>query len=328
MQLRTLSLAAPTHADGRRRRRAAGDPTATPRCPRGRPLTAAAAEPTAIDYDRIPALFVSDDAFSLSNYWDKRYEQGQQQQEDQEEWYRGGRCMATQAVVVAHLELHLPVLQVGVGLSRLQEEMVQPGFGGGGEEEEEDGDASTSSPYFRSVLSTDFSPVAVQMQQRRLEMLLANPTTSSWASRLSYLQADARRRLEGFEDGHFAGGVLDKGTLDALLCGDDADQASSEMLAEVWRLLPAQASYVMITSAAPAARRRLLPTAAGLAVGSPTPPPSFPIWSAAIVYRLGQGGALSGPAVLGDDAAEAALLAAHEEDERFAYSHYAYVCVK
>jgi hypothetical protein len=46
------------------------------------------------------------------------------------------------------------------------------------------------------------------------------------------------------------------------------------------------------------------------------------------VYRLGQQGALAGPASLGDEGAEAALLAAHEGDSRFAYSHFAYVCVK
>jgi hypothetical protein len=42
--------------------------------------------------------------------------------------------------------------------------------------------------------------------------------------------------------------VQDKDTLDALLCGDDADRASAELLGEVWRLLAPGGAYVMITS--------------------------------------------------------------------------------
>jgi hypothetical protein len=42
--------------------------------------------------------------------------------------------------------------------------------------------------------------------------------------------------------------VQDKGTLDALLCGDDDDRASAELLGEVWRLLAPGGAYVMITS--------------------------------------------------------------------------------
>jgi hypothetical protein len=42
--------------------------------------------------------------------------------------------------------------------------------------------------------------------------------------------------------------LQDKGTLDALLCGDDDDRAAAELLGEVWRLLAPGAAYVMITS--------------------------------------------------------------------------------
>lgn len=40
----------------------------------------------------------------------------------------------------------------------------------------------------------------------------------------------------------------DKGTLDALLCGDDDVRAASQLLGEVWRLLAPGTAYVMITS--------------------------------------------------------------------------------
>ena len=42
--------------------------------------------------------------------------------------------------------------------------------------------------------------------------------------------------------------LQDKGTLDALLCGDDDVRASDELLGEVWRLLAPGGAYVMITS--------------------------------------------------------------------------------
>lgn len=306
----------------------------------------------------MPALFVSEDAFALPSYWDRRYE-GAGPGEQVEEWYRGDRDEAMRAVVAAHLDPALPVLQLGVGTSRLQEAMAQ-GFRE--DEEQFEGDSNDDDDCFASVLSVDFSAVAIERQNRRHDALLllaASGNTRKWAARLSYARADVRRMPE-LADGSFGGGVLDKGALDALLCGDDADEAAADCLGEVWRVLAPGAAYVMITSAEPAARRRMLPTAEGEAVAeaavaaeaaegegeggaaaadvdvdddapSSSPRaslPRLPVWAGVLVYRLGQQGALAGPAALGDAGAEAALLAAHEGDSRFQYSHYAYVCVK
>jgi hypothetical protein len=271
----------------------------------------------------MPALFVSEDAFALPTYWDRRYDQAS---EPSEEWYRASSDEASRAVVAAHLDPHLPVLQLGVGTSRLQEAMAQ-GFVDD-ELVDDDNDHRQDDCCFASVLSVDFSSVAIERQQRRLEALLNDPQTRAWASRLSYAQADVRS-MPQLADASFAGGVLDKGALDALLCGDDADESAAACLGEAWRLLAPGAAYVMITSAAPAARRRLLPTAdnGGGAAASPSPP-GLPVWAGVLVYRLGQQGALAGPAALGVAGGEGALLAAHETDECFRYSHYAYVCVK
>jgi len=367
------------------------------------PTEAGAAEappgpPPRPDYDRIPALFAAEDAFSLRSYWDRRYSTsaldgiGADSSADgrapppppppAEEWYRGGGCEATRAVICAHLDAAAPVLQVGVGTSRLQEAMAA-GFPdeldkGSDEQQQQQqqeqdggasadgGDGASSSSSFASVLSVDYSPVAIERQQARL--LRLSQARTPWAPRLSYARADARR-MPQFADGAFGGGVLDKGALDALLCGDDADEAACEMLTEVWRVLASGGAYVMITSAAPAGRRRLLPTQEARAAAAaearaaaeeergdaeggvededgqrqqaaaPPPPGAtageprggrlpFPVWAGALVYRLGQQGALAGPASLGDEGAEAALLAAGEGDSRFAYSHFAYVCVK
>ena len=39
-----------------------------------------------------------------------------------------------------------------------------------------------------------------------------------------------------YGDGSFPGGVLDKGTLDALLCGDSDEEESLQMLLECYRV--------------------------------------------------------------------------------------------
>jgi hypothetical protein len=115
-----------------------------------------------------------------------------------------------------HLPKAGPLLQVGVGTSRIQADMALDGY--------------------TSIHSTDYSPVAIQ----RLQQLHAdNPA-------LTYAVADVRSMPE-YADGSYAG-VLDKGTLDALLCGDDDTAAAAQMMAEVWRLLQPGASYVMVTS--------------------------------------------------------------------------------
>jgi hypothetical protein len=266
----------------------------------------------------MPALFVAEDAFSLASYWDRRYERGTTGGEvdtastapPPEEWYRSDRDEATAAVVAAHLDARLPVLQLGVGTSRLQEAMAR-GFADDDDDEDgdvDDGEQQGGGECFASVLSVDFSGVAIARQQARLdELLRQGGRRAAWASRLSYAR------------------------------GDDADEAAARCLGEAWRVLAPGAAYVMITSAAPAARRRLLPTAEGSggdgdgassATAVADSATTFPVWAGVLVYRLGQQGALCGPVALGDSGGEAALLAAHEEDDRFRYSHYAFVCVK
>jgi hypothetical protein len=86
------------------------------------------------------------------------------------------------------------------------------------------------------IHNTDYSPVAIQ----RLQQLHADIPA------LTYAVADVKSMPE-YADGSYAG-ILDKGTLDALLCGEDDTAAAEQMMAEVWRLLQPGASYVMVTS--------------------------------------------------------------------------------
>jgi ubiquinone/menaquinone biosynthesis C-methylase UbiE len=115
---------------------------------------------------------------------------------------------------------HLPktgnILQVGVGTSAIQSDMVTDGY--------------------QHIINTDYSPVAIQ----RLQEIHRD------IPQLSYEVADARS-MPQYQDNSFQG-VLDKGTLDALLCGELEEADSRAMLREVWRVLAPGAAYVMVTS--------------------------------------------------------------------------------
>jgi hypothetical protein len=92
---------------------------------------------------------------------------------------------------------------------------------------------------YTKITSVDYSPVAVQ----RLQQLYPG-----YQDQLTYAVADARS-MPQYPDAGFAG-VLDKGTLDALLCGDTEAADAAALLGVVWRLLQPGAAYVMITSGA------------------------------------------------------------------------------
>lgn len=90
---------------------------------------------------------------------------------------------------------------------------------------------------YMDITNTDYSPVAIQ----RIQQLY--PT---YNDRLTYAVADARC-MPQYQDASFHG-VLDKGTLDALLCGDSDEIDAAAVLGETWRILAPGAAYVMITS--------------------------------------------------------------------------------
>ncbi|KAF6262157.1 S-adenosyl-L-methionine-dependent methyltransferase [Scenedesmus sp. NREL 46B-D3] len=196
-------------------------------------------------WDNIPALFANEDAFWDRHYWDTRY----QQERTTFEWYRSYTSL--QPVLTKHLPKEGHLLQLGVGTSRLQVDMADDGY--------------------NKITSIDYSPVAIQ----RLQQLYPG-----YGGRLTYAVADARS-MPQYPDAGFSG-VLDKGTLDALLCGDTEAADAAALLGEVWRLLQPGAAYVMITSAAPESRLKYLQSTA-------TP------WQQLLVYEVGQQGALAGP---------------------------------
>ncbi|GIL49255.1 hypothetical protein Vafri_5381 [Volvox africanus] len=110
-------------------------------------------------------------------------------------------------------------------------------------------------------------------------------------------------------DASFGGGVLDKGTLDALLCGDNDEVDADAMLQECHRVLPDGSSYIGITYAPPRTRLRYLLR------------PQLE-WEVSF-YEVGQQGWREGPVTVKGVAQE--VLEAYPKQK---YSHFVYVCTR
>lgn len=80
---------------------------------------------------------------------------------------------------------------------------------------------------YASVHSVDYSPTAIA----RLEAARAAAPAGPLRVAVSYAVADMRD-MRAYGDGSF-GGALDKGALDALLCGDDGEAQAARAVAEV-----------------------------------------------------------------------------------------------
>ncbi|XP_022760773.1 methyltransferase-like protein 13 isoform X2 [Durio zibethinus] len=65
------------------------------------------------------------------------------------------------------------------------------------------------------------------------------------------------RDMSPFQAGSFDA-VIDKGTLDSILCGNNSRQNATQMLQEVWRVLKDKGVYILITYGAPVYRLDLL----------------------------------------------------------------------
>lgn len=162
--------------------------------------------------------------YGSRNYWNDRYAKWP----DHFDWYNAWlslKPILKQAGVspVTHNEL----LHVGVGSSRLQNDLHREGY---------------------CVTNIDFSSVAI-------ENLL-----SSWKGQptaMKYVVADVRNMQEEFQDDSFDL-VLDKGTLDAMLCGSDSGLNSAMMIAECHRVLREDGVLIIISYGDPKSRLPLL----------------------------------------------------------------------
>lgn len=166
--------------------------------------------------------------YGAAAYWDARYSSGSPASAAAGcgffDWYQ--TYPALRPLLRARVPTSSRVLMLGCGNSLLSEDMAKDGYEG--------------------IVNIDISSVVIeQMREKHKEI-----------TQLTYMQMDIRD-MGFFGDESFVC-VLDKGTLDAMMCADDAPHGAFKMLAEVARLLMPHGIYLLITYGAPKERVPLL----------------------------------------------------------------------
>ncbi|KAL3627152.1 hypothetical protein CASFOL_028515 [Castilleja foliolosa] len=113
---------------------------------------------------------------------------------------------------------------------------------------------------FEDIMNTDISNVAIEMMKKKHEhvpqlklvMLFSPLFINMFLQSYPDMQMDVRD-MSFFPDDSFDS-VIDKGTLDSLMCGTDAPFSASQMLGEVSRLLKPGGVYMLITYGDPTVR--------------------------------------------------------------------------
>ncbi|KAG2426234.1 hypothetical protein HXX76_013213 [Chlamydomonas incerta] len=150
------------------------------------------------------------------DYWDERYTR----EPTAFDWYQGYSGLS--AILRHVFPLDSSLLHVGVGSSRLQEEMARAGW--------------------RHIVNVDYSKVVIK---HMAELHKGLP-------QLEYRVADVRSMPE-FADKSFDG-VLDKGTLDAILCGEGSAVHAAAMVMEAFRVLKPGGVLMLVTYGDPLSR--------------------------------------------------------------------------
>ncbi|XP_073049473.1 uncharacterized protein [Primulina eburnea] len=153
-----------------------------------------------------------------SLYWDARYIQ--EANCGFFDWYQ--RYSALRPFVRKYISPSSRVLMVGCGNAVMSEDMVKDGF--------------------EDIMNIDISSVAIEMMRKKYEHI----------PQLKYIQMDVRD-MSFFPDESFES-VIDKGTLDSLMCGTGASISATQMLGEVSRLLKPGGVYMLITYGDPTVR--------------------------------------------------------------------------
>ncbi|CAL9764046.1 unnamed protein product [Musa acuminata subsp. burmannicoides] len=150
-------------------------------------------------------------------YWDARYLTDGSTSFD---WYQ--RYSALRPFVRKYVPVSAGVLMVGCGNAVMSEDMVKDGY--------------------IDIMNIDISSVVTEMMRKKYTHI----------PQLRYMQMDVRD-MSFFDDDSFDC-VIDKGTLDSLMCGVDATLSASRMLEEVNRLLRPGGIYMLITYGDPSVR--------------------------------------------------------------------------
>lgn len=151
-------------------------------------------------------------------YWDARYIQ--EAAAGSFDWYQ--RYPALRPFIRKYIPTSSRVLMVGCGNAVISEDMVKDGY--------------------EEIMNVDISSVAIDLMRRKYEDV----------PQLKYMQMDVKDM--GFFSNDSFDSVIDKGTLDSLMCGTDAPISAAQMLGEVSRLLKPGGIYMLITYGDPTVR--------------------------------------------------------------------------
>ncbi|EPS60757.1 hypothetical protein M569_14044, partial [Genlisea aurea] len=99
---------------------------------------------------------------------------------------------------------------------------------------------------YDEIVNIDISKVVIEAMKNKY----------SSRPQLKYMHMDVRD-MSSFSSGSFTA-VIDKGTLDSILCGQSSPENSHKMLTEVMRVLKDDGYYILITYGSPAQRVSLL----------------------------------------------------------------------
>ncbi|MCL7022952.1 hypothetical protein MKW94_029474 [Papaver nudicaule] len=151
-----------------------------------------------------------------AKYWDARYIK----EAGAFDWYQ--RYSSLRPFFLKFIPFSSRILMVGCGNAVLSEDMVKDGY--------------------EDIVNTDISSVAIEMMKKKYKDI----------PQLKYMTMDVRD-MSFFQDDSFDS-VVDKGTLDSLMCGTDAPLSAAQMLGEVSRLIKAGGIYILITYGDPTVR--------------------------------------------------------------------------
>jgi ubiquinone/menaquinone biosynthesis C-methylase UbiE len=153
--------------------------------------------------------------YGKPEYWEERYTR------DPEpfDWYQ--RWAGLKDVLMEYVQTNHQILMLGCGNSRLSEEMYEEGF--------------------HNVTNVDISLVAIKAMQEKYQDKAG----------MIYQQMDIRS-ME-FPDGVF-NVVMDKGTIDSILCGEGSTHNAHKTLTEVSRVLSPNGVYVAVSHGQPSYR--------------------------------------------------------------------------
>ena len=121
------------------------------------------------------------------------------------------------------------ILNLGCGNSRLGEDLSEEGY--------------------EDITNIDFSAKVISIMEEKCK---------SKFPKMSFKVMDALNMKE-FQTGSF-NTIIDKGTLDSILCADNSVPNAQKMLAEVFRVLAPGGHYICITYGDPEHRKKFLET--------------------------------------------------------------------